>query len=281
MAANFIELFRAADKLRARPVSTLRGRIMATVFYEPSTRTSCSFAAAMIRLGGQVIQVDVNNSSVRKGESLADTIRTLSQMVDVIVLRYPTVGACAEAARHSNVPLINAGDGSGEHPTQALLDLYTIWREFGAIDGRTITFMGDLLHSRTVHSLMKVLKHFDVTIHQIAPPGLERDANERTPTALERDVILGSTDVLYVVRPQRERHARGLIYEPYRVDASTLAKMKKTAIVMHPLPRTDELAAEVDDDPRAAYFRQVENGVWVRAALLVRLLKKQTVRALL
>lgn len=259
-------------------------RVTANLFYEPSTRTSSSFAAAMYRLGGQVISInDVQYSSVAKGETLEDTIRTLGQYADAIVLRHPEVGTSALAASVSNVPIINAGDGIGEHPTQALLDLYTIISEFGAIDRLTITLVGDLKNGRTVHSLAKLLNHFDVTLKFVAPKSLQfpedlaRELTNAFTTSEELDA-LEDTDILYVTRVQKERFDSLEAYEAvknsYVITNETLKELKASARIMHPLPRVGEIASEVDSDPRAAYFRQVQNGLYVRMALFDLLLNK-------
>jgi len=281
-------LFAHAEKMK-RLVETKGGnghlshRVSANLFYEPSTRTSSSFSAAMHRLGGQVISInDVTYSSVSKGETLEDTIRTLEQYADVIVLRHPEVGAAKRAAHVSGVPIINAGDGIGEHPTQALLDLFTILEEKGTIDGLTITLVGDLKNGRTVHSLVKLLHHYDVTLHFVAPkslafPGIYTKSLTRKPQEFETlDPVLADTDVFYITRVQKERFDDIEEYEKvqgsYVINHETLAHMKPDARIMHPLPRVGEIAFEVDDDPRAAYFRQMRNGLYVRMAILDELL---------
>ncbi len=257
----------------------LRHRVSANLFYEPSTRTSSSFAAAMYRLGGDVISInDVHYSSVAKGETLEDTIRTLEQYADVIVLRHPEVGAAKRASAVSNVPIINAGDGVGEHPTQALLDLFTIFDEHGHIDGLTISLVGDLKNGRTVHSLAKLLSLYDVSLQFVAPKSLtfpaELAGKLRHAPAQYADVttVASSTDVLYVTRVQKERFESLEAYEAvknsYVIDHSIVDTMKPKAIIMHPLPRVGEIAYEVDNNPRAAYFRQMRNGLYIRMALL-------------
>lgn len=283
------DLFKRADAMRALVKkdggdARLAHHVTANLFYEPSTRTSSSFAAAMYRLGGQVISInDVQYSSVAKGETLEDTVRTLGQYADAIVLRHPEVGASAIAAGVSKVPIINAGDGIGEHPTQALLDLYTILSEFGQVDGLTITLVGDLKNGRTVHSLAKLLNHFDVTLRFVAPESLkfpDELANELTNkfTSSEKLDELKDTDLLYVTRVQKERFANLEAYEAvknsYIITNDTLTSLKPTARIMHPLPRVGEIASEVDSDPRAAYFRQVENGLYIRMVLFDMLIKR-------
>lgn len=258
---------------------SLKHRVSANLFYEPSTRTSSSFATAMYRLGGSVISInDVQYSSVAKGETLEDTIRTLEQYADVIVLRHPEVGSATRAASVAHVPIINAGDGVGEHPTQALLDLFTIFDEHGRIDGLTISLVGDLKNGRTVHSLAKLLSLYDVQLQFVAPKSLAfpthyTEGLSHTPSA-HSDVaeVAADTDVLYVTRVQKERFESLDAYEAvknsYVIDQSVVDTMKPDARIMHPLPRVGEIAFEVDSDPRAAYFRQMRNGLYVRMALL-------------
>jgi len=266
----------------------LKGKILANLFYEPSTRTSSSFTAAMERLGGSVIPInEVKYSSVSKGESLPDTVRSLERYADVIVLRHPEVGASALAAQYASKPIINAGDGVGEHPTQALLDLFTIREELGVVDGLTVTMVGDLKYGRTVHSLSRLLSLFDISLNLVSPDILQMPAEilgeleaSKTPTTVlgTLDGVIGDTDVLYVTRVQRERFADEADYEAVKgafvITPETLSAAKERMIVMHPLPRVTEIAMEVDDDPRAAYFRQMEYGMYVRMALLAMVLGK-------
>ncbi len=275
-----VERFGSAD--------LLQGKILANLFYEPSTRTSSSFMAAMLRLGGQVIPINnVQYSSVTKGESLPDTIRTLESYSDVIVLRHPEVGAAATAARYASKPVINAGDGVGEHPTQALLDLFTIVEELGAVDKLKIAMVGDLKYGRTVHSLTKLLINYDVEFVFVAPEilAMPDDVLEAVQAAghkhtLTTDVheVIGDADVLYVTRVQKERFSDMAQYdrvkEHYVVDEALMAKAKSRMIVMHPLPRVNEISYAIDDDPRAAYFRQMRNGMYIRMALLSAVLGK-------
>lgn len=266
----------------------LKGKILANLFYEPSTRTSSSFTAAMERLGGSVIPInEVRYSSVSKGEVLQDTIRTLEAYADVIVLRHPEVGSAALAAEFARKPIINAGDGVGEHPTQALLDLYTIQEELGHVDGLTVTLLGDLKNGRTVHSLARLLCLYDINLNFISPDQL------RIPVDLIEEIsghgislmesnsleeVLPQTDVLYVTRVQKERFEDQEIYEQvknaYVITPDTLKIAKTGMIVMHPLPRVGEISMDVDNDPRAAYFRQVEYGMYIRMALLAMVLGK-------
>jgi aspartate carbamoyltransferase len=268
----------------------LKGKILANLFYEPSTRTSSSFTAAMERLGGSVIPInEVKYSSVTKGESLTDTVRTLECYADVIVLRHPETGSAAIAAKAARKPVINAGDGIGEHPTQALLDTFTIFEELsgGSVDGMTVTMLGDLKYGRTVHSLARLLSLFKVRINYVSPEILRmpREVMDEVgakgiPQAefnsLEK--VLAETDVLYVTRVQKERFEDPAEYEKvkgaYVVDPEIMKVAKQEMIVMHPLPRVGEISVDFDADPRAAYFRQMEYGLYVRMALLAMVLGK-------
>jgi aspartate carbamoyltransferase len=266
----------------------LKGKVLTNLFYEPSTRTSSSFVAAIERLGGSVIQINnVTFSSVSKGESLRDTVRTMESYTDAIVLRHPEKGSAAEAAAAASKPVINAGDGPGEHPTQALLDSYTIREEMGGIDGLTVTMLGDLKYGRTVHSLARLLTLYDVKINYVSPDilsmpeylveAVDAAGIGQTQTA-DLDAVLADTDVLYVTRIQKERFEDQAEYDQvkdsYVISAETMKGAKEHMIVMHPLPRVGEIATEVDDDPRAAYFRQMEYGMYVRMALLALVLGK-------
>lgn len=266
----------------------LKGKILANLFYEPSTRTSSSFISAMERLGGSVISInEVTYSSVAKGESLPDTIRTLECYADVIVLRHPELGASAMAAQYARKPIINAGDGAGEHPTQALLDLFTIVEELNKIGGLTVTMLGDLKYGRTVHSLARLLTLYNVRINFVSPEILAipqeilRDLREDgIEVAQHSDLaeVLPETDVLYVTRVQKERFEDPGQYEQvkdtYHITGETMTLAKDRMIVMHPLPRVGEISMEFDTDPRATYFRQMEYGQYVRMALLAMVLGK-------
>ncbi|KOX80442.1 CAD protein [Melipona quadrifasciata] len=240
------DVFNLAESLRnavrkERPLDhILRGKVMASIFYEASTRTSCSFASAMERLGGRVIYMDGSTSSVKKGESLEDSVTVMAGYADVVVLRHPEPGAVSRAAQQCRKPLVNAGDGVGEHPTQALLDIFTIRDEIGTVNGLTITMVGDLKHGRTVHSLSRLLTLYNVELRYVCPPGLN----------MPDHVVCGH----FVITPQ------------------LMSRAKRKMVVMHPLPRVNEISTEFDMDPRAAYFRQAENGVYVRMALLAMVL---------
>jgi aspartate carbamoyltransferase catalytic subunit len=255
--------------------------LLGLLFFEPSTRTKMSFDTAMKRLGGDTVDMgSVESSSVKKGESLADTVRVVAGYTDAIVLRHPSEGAAKLASEFVDVPIINAGDGAGQHPTQTLLDLYTI-RENAGLDDLTIGIMGDLKYGRTVHSLAAALTNFDTRQHFISPESLrlprgvrydlhETGAQVREHTGLED--VLPELDVLYVTRIQRERFPDENEYRQvageYRIDAETLEAAKDDLTVMHPLPRVDEIAADVDETTHATYFQQAHNGVPVRMALL-------------
>jgi len=260
----------------------LAGKYLATVFYEPSTRTSSSFQFAMMRLGGKVLGVNAATSSVVKGETLADTVRVMHNYVDAIVLRHPESGAAATAAKWSDVPVINAGDGSNEHPTQALLDLFCINEELGKLSGLTVTLLGDLKFGRTVHSLVPIMSRMGMKFNLISPPELrmpEENIAELKKLGAEINVssdlnkVLSSTDVLYVTRVQKERFATEEEYNKvkgsYVIDAKLLYGAPKHMLVMHPLPRVDEISPDIDSDKRAVYFKQTHYGMLMRMAILL------------
>jgi aspartate carbamoyltransferase catalytic subunit len=275
-------LLQRAAELEGIRDNLLAGKIMATLFYEPSTRTRLSFESAMVRRGGEIISAEdaSQTSSAVKGETLEDTIRVVGCYADLIVLRHPTVGASQRAALVSPVPLINAGDGSGEHPTQALLDIYTIKRELGSIDGKHIVLCGDLRFSRTVPSLVTLASLYNARFSLVSTPELamapemvEALRNSGTHIVETADIneVIRDCDVLYPTRVQEERtdirYNAGVV-----VDNALMQRLPERAIVMSPLPRRDEIAPEIDNDPRVAYFRQAANGVPVRMALLEALL---------
>jgi aspartate carbamoyltransferase len=261
----------------------LKGKVIALLFCEASTRTSCSFATAIMKLGADALTVNWENSSAKKGETMQDTLRTLEGFSDAIVMRHPEKGIHEKMKPYLKNPIFNAGDGAGEHPTQALLDLYTIYRELGGLDGLSITLLGDLKYGRTVHSLLKLLSLFNgLTVNLVCPESLqfpEELLNELGSdkikinhyTQLTNETV-ASTDVLYVTRLQRERFTNDAdflkIKSGYNVSKETLKNAKEKMIVMHPLPRVDELNEDMDSDPRAGYFKQVAYGVFMRSALL-------------
>ena len=273
------------EPLAVKGSEMLRGKILATLFFEASTRTRLSFESAMHRLGGSTIGfAEAETASVKKGENLADTIRTVENYADVIAMRHPLEGAARLAAEFSKVPIINGGSGAEEHPTQALLDMYTMVKEKGKIEKLKIAFVGDLRYGRTVHSLAYALSLFDVELYLVSPETLRmrrevlQTIKERIPvtekTSLERIVPL--VDVLYVTRIQKERFPDLAEYAKvkgsYRIDLEALSEAKKDLIILHPLPRVDEIAPEVDNTPYARYFQQVRNGIVVRMALLALIL---------
>ena len=261
---------------------TLQHKMIATLFFEPSTRTRLSFEAAAQRLGGQIISTEnafASSSSV-KGESLEDTIRTVNGYADAIVLRHPDVGAAARAAKVSSTPIVNAGDGAGEHPSQALLDLYTIQQKKGRLDQLNIALVGDVLHSRTIRSLAQLISLYDVCLYFVAPQALQLPASELEKFQRQAKItqltsyqdILPELDVLYINRIQQERFASAAEFEQLKnsfcLKMGNVCKMKADAVIMNPLPRINEIDPAVDADPRAIYFQQVANGVLVRMALL-------------
>jgi len=291
--ADLEKIFAVATEMRTMvervgSFDLLKGKVMAALFYEPSTRTSSSFIAAIERLGGSAIPInEVRYSSVAKGESLPDTVRTLECYSDVIVLRHPETGAAATAAQYCRKPIINAGDGVGEHPTQALLDAFTILEELGHIEGLTVTMLGDLKYGRTVHSLARLLALYHVKLNYVSPEILRMPLHvveelqaqgivQHEYTTLDK--VLPETDVLYVTRVQKERfedlNEYEIVKNAYVITPDTLKPAKEKMTVMHPLPRVGEITMDVDADPRAAYFRQMEYGLYVRMALLAMVLGK-------
>jgi aspartate carbamoyltransferase catalytic subunit len=268
-----------------------KGRTLGYIFYEPSTRTRMSFEAAMASLGGSSIGIsDLKSSSVEKGESLADTIRVIDLYSDVILLRHPLDGSSRFAAELSQNPIINAGSGSEEHPTQALLDLYTILKEKGKIDGLSVAIVGDLKYGRTVYSLLYGLANYKVEVHLVSPPALrirkeslyEIQDKLKIKEHSKLDEVLPETDVIYVTRIQRERFPDVQEYEKvkgtYTIDENTLAKSKSDIAVMHPLPRVDEISQSIDHTKNAIYFKQASYGKELRAALLALMLNENLSR---
>ena len=290
--ADIDEVLDRAAKMAADPGAAAErhdGALLGLLFFEPSTRTKMSFSAAMKRLGGDIVDMGtVESSSVKKGESLADTVRVVEGYADALVLRHPSEGSSKMASEFVDVPLINAGDGAGQHPTQTLLDLYTI-RENAGFDDLTVGIMGDLKYGRTVHSLSHALTNVGARQHFISPESLklprsvrydlhEEGAEVREHTELE--AVLPELDVLYVTRIQRERFADESEYRAvageYQIDESTLASARDDLTIMHPLPRVDEIAHEIDATEHAKYFEQAHNGVPVRMALLDLMLEEST-----
>ena len=285
---ELIDIANDIIKDRTRYQDVCRHKILATLFFEPSTRTRLSFESAMLSLGGSVLGFSsASNTSASKGESVSDTISVVSSYCDIIAMRHPKEGAPLVATRKSTVPLINAGDGGHNHPTQTLTDLLTIYREKGRLDNLTIGFCGDLKFGRTVHSLTKAMSRYkNIKFVFIAPPEL------KIPEYLKHDLldaknldykeaetieeVIEDLDILYMTRVQKERFFNEQDYirlkDTYILDLKKLEKSKSDLIVMHPLPRVNEIAIEVDDDPRAKYFNQVQNGRFIRMALILKML---------
>jgi aspartate carbamoyltransferase catalytic subunit len=281
-------LKKAKEMIKHTNPKLLAGKILATLFFEPSTRTRFSFESAMYRLGGNVIGFQSGDvSSIKKGESIADTIRTVENYCDCIVIRHPLEGSARLAANFSKIPIINAGSGSGEHPTQGLLDILTISEECKTIDGLNIGIMGDLKYGRTVHSLSILLSNFEVNLYFISPPELmmrnrykEFLINERATKFKEITQyrkVLNILDVLYVTRIQKERFVDQEEYERvkgfYIFNKDDLTETKDSFKIMHPLPRIIEISPEVDESEKAVYFKQTNYGLQMRKALLAELLK--------
>lgn len=282
------EILELAQKIMADPgkySDVCKGKLLATLFYEPSTRTRLSFESAMKRLGGEVVGFsEPGSSSVSKGESLADTIRTVSGYVDIIAMRHPIAGSATEATKYATVPFINAGDGGNQHPTQTLTDLLTIKTLTGRLDNHVIGLCGDLKYGRTVHSLVKAMNRYDeskfvfIAPEQLKMPGYVKQNLKKHiyyETASLDDAI-PTLDILYMTRIQRERFADLDEYEElkgcYILDKEKMNKAPENMLVMHPLPRVNEITPEVDDDKRAVYFQQAKFGMYVRMALIMKLL---------
>lgn len=285
---ELIDIANDIIKDRTRYQDVCRHKILATLFFEPSTRTRLSFESAMLSLGGSILGFSsASNTSASKGESVSDTISVVSSYCDIIAMRHPKEGAPLVATRKSTVPLINAGDGGHNHPTQTLTDLLTISREKGRLDNLTIGFCGDLKFGRTVHSLTKAMSRYkNIKFVFIAPPELKipeylkhdlLDAKNLDYKEVETiEEVIEDLDILYMTRVQKERFFNEQDYirlkDTYILDLKKLEKSKSDLIVMHPLPRVNEIATEVDDDPRAKYFDQVQNGRFMRMALILKML---------
>jgi aspartate carbamoyltransferase catalytic subunit len=276
IASDFEKEFESESTL-----NLLRGKILAALFFEPSTRTRFCLETAMLRLGGGVISMtSAESSAVAKGESLVDTVRTVSQYADVIAIRHPRIGSAKEAANASPIPVINAGDGAGQHPSQAPVDMYTIQKELGTLNNLAISLVGDLKYGRTVHALVELLSLYKARLYFVSPstlgmPGeITSQLKARGVEVIETEDMLKASkesDLIYMTRIQRERFADLSEYErvkgSYIINREFLERLKKRITIMHPLPRVNEISPEVDDYPGAAYFRQVRNGVVVRMAL--------------
>jgi aspartate carbamoyltransferase len=270
-------------------LNLLKGKLLATLFYEPSTRTRLSFETAMQRLGGGVISMgSVESSSVAKGETLVDTVRTVSQYADVIVLRHPRTGSAKEAADAADIPVINAGDGAGQHPTQALLDIYTIYKELKTLKKLRVSLVGDLKNGRTVHALVELLSLLGARLYFVSPntlrmpEGIASNLKQKGIEVEETEDLFkaaSESDLIYMTRIQKERFENLSDYErvkgSYIINGEFLKRLGKKIVILHPLPRVDEINPDVDSYPGAAYFRQVRNGVFVRMALLAMILGKR------
>jgi aspartate carbamoyltransferase catalytic subunit len=278
---HILNVTQTMEPLAKTGTDNLKGKILATLFFEPSTRTRLSFEAAMLKLGGNYIGfADADIASVKKGENLVDTIRTVEKYADAIALRHNLEGSAKLAAEYSKVPIINGGTGAEEHPTQAFTDLYTIRKEKGKIDGLKIALIGDLRYGRTVHSLSYALAHYNIQLYLISPQTLRmrndvlQTINSKIPVTQDANLeeIMPQIDVLYVTRIQKERFPDAAEYAKvkgaYKIDQNTIKTAKKDMILMHPLPRIDEITPAVDALPQARYFEQVGNGMLVRMALL-------------
>lgn len=282
------DIFQLAEKIIEAPenyVDACRGKLLATLFYEPSTRTRFSFEAAMLRLGGSIIGFDdPNASSAAKGETLSDTIRTICAYADAIVMRHPREGSAKLASESSDKPLINAGDGGHQHPTQTLTDLLTIRQEKGRLENLTIGLCGDLKFGRTIHSLIRAMDRYaGIRLIFISPdelqlPSYVKDEIENASFEETKNLeeAMGELDILYMSRVQRERFVSEEEYlrlkDIYILDTAKMEKAKPDAMILHPLPRVNEISVEVDQDPRAKYFEQAHYGMIVRMALLMKVL---------
>jgi aspartate carbamoyltransferase catalytic subunit len=288
-------LFETASDIRKRvtegkSIDTLAGKILSLLFFEPSSRTFSSFVSAMQRLGGGIIPItDVSHTSLVKGETFEDTVTTFSRLSDTIVIRHPREGSAKDASAVSDIPVINAGDGAGEHPTQALLDVFTILDHFKDMSSLRVTLAGDLLYGRTVHSLIRLLGLFHVSEIRLVSPTELQMPEDLVSTIQQLSIsvsqtqdladAISDTDVLYMTRVQKERFTDPLGYERLKdsfvITPETMKHLPKNAILMHPLPRIHEIAKEVDSDSRSMYFReQIPNGMYIRMALLSLILKK-------
>ena len=278
---HILDISQSMEPIAKKGSDLLKGKILATLFFEPSTRTRLSFETAMLKLGGSNIGfAEAEVTSVKKGENLVDTIRTIEKYADVIALRHSLEGAAKLAAEFSVIPIINAGTGAEEHPTQALMDLYTMRKEKGKIDSLKVALVGDLRYGRTVHSLALALSLYNIELFLVSPETLRmrKDVLETVKNKIQvtqdanLETIMPKIDVLYVTRIQKERFPDAAEYAKlkgaYKIDQKTLENAKNGMVIMHPLPRVDEIAPEVDCMPQARYFQQVYNGVVVRMALL-------------
>ncbi len=284
---EILEVLERAAKFEENPnCNLLEGKVVASLFFEPSTRTRLSFETAISRMGGRIVGFsDSSSSSVTKGETLKDTIKMVSNYCDLIVMRHPIEGSARYASEVADIPLINAGDGANQHPTQTMLDLYSIYKTQGTLENLNIFMVGDLKYGRTVHSLLMAMAHFNPTFHFIAPKELEiplaykmfmDDNNIKYFEHSEFDDIINDADILYMTRVQRERFADPLEYEKvknvYILKNKMLENTKDNLRILHPLPRVNEIATDVDANPKAYYFQQALNGVYARQAIIAKAL---------
>ena len=284
---DILEVLKIASEFEKNPNrNLLEGKVVASLFFEPSTRTRLSFETAISRMGGRIVGFsDASSSSTTKGESLKDTTKMVDNYCDLIVMRHPLEGAARFASEVADVPVINAGDGANQHPTQTMLDLYSIYKTQGTLENLNIFIVGDLKYGRTVHSLLQAMSHFNPIFHFISPKELEMpkayklfldDLHIPYYEHTELDDVINDADILYMTRVQKERFFNEQDYirlkDTYILDLKKLEKSKSDLIVMHPLPRVNEIAIEVDDDPRAKYFDQVQNGRFMRMALILKML---------
>jgi aspartate carbamoyltransferase catalytic subunit len=280
---DYMTILEKAAEFEKTPIQNiLNGTVISTLFFEPSTRTRLSFESAVNKLGGRIIGfTDAASSSVKKGESLKDTIQTVANYSDLIVMRHPLEGSARYASEVSKVPIVNAGDGANQHPTQTLLDLYSILQTQGTLENLTISLVGDLKYGRTIHSLIMALSHFSPTFHLVAPKTLKlpneykKFLEERNISYTEYDdmeATIPSADILYITRIQKERFSDIIEYEKvknsYVLQREMLRRSKDNLRVLHPLPRVNEISTDVDNDPKAYYFQQALNGVYVRQAII-------------
>ena len=287
--ADIQKILNVAQQLKKKPrPELLKHKVMASLFFEPSTRTRLSFETAMERLGGRVVGfAEAGVSSSSKGESLYDAMKIVGQYVDVVAMRHPVEGSARRAAESTDKPVLNGGDGANQHPTQTLLDLFTIYETQKKLNGLAIAMVGDLKYGRTVHSLASALTHFGARLYFVAPEMLQMPdyickelKDKKIKYSLHEDIneVVNKVDILYMTRIQKERFTDPLDYERakdvYVLTKDHLAKAKKNMRVMHPLPRVNEIATEVDDTPHAYYFEQAENGLYARQALLALVLGK-------
>ncbi len=289
---DIFDIFKAAERMSqvatGKGIGLLRGRVLASLFFEPSTRTRFSFESAMAKLGGAVLSMsDPSSSSLSKGETLADTVKVIDSYCDVIVIRHPKDGAARLASRFASHPVINAGDGAGQHPTQTLLDLFTIWKEKRDIEGLNVGIVGDLRYGRTVHSLAMALSRMNANLFLVAPKELAMPphllrmiSSESSPEMSESlEKVIPDLDVIYATRIQKERFPDESEYlkvaDSYKINVKLLEKGRKDVIVMHPLPRVNEIDPEVDSTKYARYFDQAKNGVPVRMAIISKILGEE------